>query len=150
MRVVVESFLKMGVLGELDTDTGELTPLPPDAPVTRDAAQGTYMKLGREMAVLYASAGELVLRVGDDVAGLGQGGADDTTKIALEGEGLRRLTVEKNGETLIAHQYANPVNPPMELDLTMAEEEDFDLGLFATHVQSSDKRRRFQLRKWGR
>ena len=141
MRLLVESFLKMGAFAELDTDTGELGPAPEGA--ERKQLKGAFMKLGREMACLYASEGDLFLRVGPEVARLGQ------AKVVLEGEGLRRLTVERDGRGVLSHQYPNPVNPPADLDGSLAEDEDFDLGLFTANVHKADERRRFQLRKWG-
>ena len=154
MRVLVESFLKRGQLGELETDTGVLHALAEGATPRRESAKGTYMKLGRETAFFYAQGGAFVLRVGDDVAMVHESevgsGELAATKVVLEGDGLRRLSVVKDGETVLAHQYPNPVNPPMEHDATLAEEEDFDLGLFAHNVLASEKRRRFLLGKWGR
>ncbi|NUO49848.1 MAG: hypothetical protein HOV80_13420 [Polyangiaceae bacterium] len=154
MRVLVESFLKRGHLGELETDTGVLHALAEGGAPPREAAKGAFMKLGRETAFFYAQGGAFVLRVGEDVAMIhaNEVGSSELagTKVVLEGDGLRRLSVVKNGETVLAHQYPNPVNPPMELDATLAEEEDFDLGLFAFNVLGSEKRRRFLLGKWGR
>lgn len=139
--IVVEDFLKRGVLSALDPSTGQLSEAPADAEPAQ--AKGAYMTLGRQLAILYADGGTLVLRVGEEIARL------DDAKVELSGEGLRTLTVERDGEAVLAHQYPNPVNPPMEYDPTLAEEEDFDLGLFVANVVSEDKRRRFQLRKWG-
>ncbi len=141
MRLLVESFLKMGAFAELDTETGELGPAPPGA--ERKRLTGAFMKLGREMACLYAHGGDLFLRVGPEVARLGD------VKVAIAGEGLRRLTVERDGREILSHQYPNPVNPPADLDGSLAEDEDFDLGLFAANVHNAADRRRFQLRKWG-
>lgn len=141
MAVVVEDFLKRGVLSALDPETGELVEAPAGA--ERTDAKGAYMTLGRELAVFYADGGDLVLRIGRDTARL------SGAKVQIEGDGLRRLTVARDGDELLTHQYPNPVNPPMEYDPTLAEEEDFDLGLFAANVHSEEKRRRFQLRKWG-
>jgi hypothetical protein len=153
MRVLCESFLKRGQLAELDTDTGALHPVA-DGAAARESAKGTYMKLGRETAFFYAQGGAFVLRVGEEIAMIQPNEVSASelaaTKVVLEGDGLRRLSVVKNGETVLAHQYPNPVNPPMELDPTLAEEEDFDLGLFAHNVLASEKRRRFLLGKWGR
>ncbi len=139
--LIVEDFLKRGVLSALDPSTGELSEAPADA--DRSRASGAYMTLGRRLAIFYADAGDLVLRVGDEVARL------DGAKVEIKGEGLRTLTVEHGGEPVLFHQYPNPVNPPMEYDPTLAEEEDFDLGLFAANIATEEKRRRFQLRKWG-
>jgi hypothetical protein len=165
MRVLVESFLKRGQLGELETDSGVLHALAEGAAPARESAKGAYMRLGRETAFFYVQGGAFVLRVGEDVAMIHEGevGAGELagaahgpaatasgTRVVLEGDGLRRLSVVKDGETVLAHQYPNPVNPPMELDPTLAEEEDFDLGLFAHNVLASEKRRRFLLGKWGR
>jgi hypothetical protein len=141
MRLLVEDFLKMGALAELDTETGELGAAPGGA--TRAEVRGAFMKLGPEMACFYVDGGELCLRVGAEVARLAE------SKVAILGDGLRRLTVEREGREILTHQYPNPVNPPVDLDGSLAEEEDFDLGLFATNVHNADKRRRFQLRKWG-
>ena len=154
MRILVESFLKRGQLAELETDTGALHAFAEGPEPPRESAKGAYMKLGRETAIFYTQGGAFVLRVGEDVAMIhaNEVGASDLagTRVVLEGDGLRRLSVVKDGETVLAHQYPNPVNPPMELDPTLAEEEDFDLGLFAHNVLASEKRRRFLLGKWGR
>jgi hypothetical protein len=68
--------------------------------------------------------------------------------VKLSGEDLRKLRIEKGGKLLLAHSYPNPINPPMEFDLGMAEEEDFDLGLFIANVASSPERVDFLLEKW--
>ncbi|MBK6513884.1 MAG: hypothetical protein IPG04_07100 [Polyangiaceae bacterium] len=140
MKLVVQDFLKTERLHELDTDSGDVTPAEGRE---RREARGYYAKLGRTPVVFYGASGKLHLRAGDHVAPLA--GA----KVELSGEGLRTLKVSRDEQVILSVQYPNPVNPPMELDLSMAEEEDFDLGLFVKNVTSSVKRRELMLAKWG-
>jgi hypothetical protein len=168
-ELVVQNFLRMSERSTFDTETGALAPsLSPDAPPA-----GYFTELGGEAVVFYASRGKLHLRVGETRCELGRGadlsaivGLEDLdgvrppklagpgfvektrTVVSLDGENLRKLRVETEGAVVLRHQYPNPIDPPMEFDLTMAEEEDFDLGLFVANVASSPDRVAFLLEKW--
>ncbi len=141
MRVLVEDFLRRGALRELETETRALGPAPEGA--VRADVRGTFMKLGAELAVFYRAGSDFALQIGEETALLA--GAS----VTFHAGGLRRLTVTKDDREILAHNYANPVNPPMEFDPTLAEEEDFDLGLFVSNVATKPERRRFLLGKWG-
>jgi hypothetical protein len=97
------------------------------------------MKLGATLVVLHAVDGQLSLRLGADVVPLGGATAQ------IEGSELRKLSILRDGAVVARHSYPNPVHPFMEWDITMAEEEDFDLGLFVANVLSSPRRRRHVL-----
>jgi hypothetical protein len=168
-ELVVQNFLRMSERSVFDTETGALAPtVPADAPTT-----GYFAELGGERVVFYATRGKLHLRVGETSCELGRGrdlsavvGLEDLdgvrppkltgpdfaektrTVVTLDGENLRKLRVETDGTVMLRHQYPNPIDPPMEFDLTMAEEEDFDLGLFVANVASSPDRVAFLLEKW--
>jgi hypothetical protein len=170
-ELVVQNFLRMSEFAAFDPETGALEiPAPrPSSPV------GYFTELGGERVTFYALRGRLQLRVGETVCELGRGaelsavvGLEDLdgvrpprlapaaapfksrTVVSLEGENVRKLKVETDGAVVLRHQYPNPIDPPMEFDLTMAEEEDFDLGLFVANVASSPDRVDFLLQKWGR
>lgn len=144
MKLLVQDFLKSAKLHQLDTETGEVSPAPlqGSAQQTGEQAKGYFAALGRTPVVFYAHRGDFHLRAGEDVQSL------SGATVEVTGEGLRTLRILKNGEVVLRVAYANPVNPPMELDLSMAEEEDFDLGLFVKNVVGSPKRRERMLAKW--
>ncbi len=137
MKLPLQDFTKCAVRRVFDTETGAFDAASDDAPT-----RGYFMQLGDKPVVLYADRGALHLRVGDRAAPLS--GAE----VEVKGEGLRTLKVVRKGEVVISLSYPNPVNPPMEFDLTMAEEEDFDLGLFVHNVSASLRRRDALLAKW--
>jgi hypothetical protein len=137
MKLAVRDFAKLARWGELDTDTGAIAPL--DEP---GKEKGYFMRLGDTDLTFCAVSGKLMLLTGDAQVPL----AD--SKVEVAGEDLRTLRVERDGELLLRVAYPNPVNPPMELDFTMAEEEDFDLGLFVKNVLASEKRKTIMLKKW--
>jgi hypothetical protein len=164
----------MSERGAFDPETGALAPLE-SVPLELDGATpvGYFAELGGERVVFFAARGKLQLRVGEMSCELGKG-VDLSAVVALEdldgvrppklagrgfvektrtvvclaGENLRKLRVETEGSVVLRHQYPNPIDPPMDLDLTMAEEEDFDLGLFVANVASSPDRVSFLLEKW--
>lgn len=63
--------------------------------------------------------------------------------------GRKRFAVKRRGSTIHERWYADPVDPPMSDDYTSAEEEDFDLPLFAANVLTSPDRKRFFELRWG-
>lgn len=140
MKLVVQDFLRSSRLHELDTESGALAPVEGRE---RAESRGYFATLGKTPVVFYATGGKLHLRVGEALAPL------PGAKVELTGEGLRTLKVSKDDQLLVSLQYPNPVNPPMELDNSMAEEEDFDLGLFVSNVVGSARRRQHLLAKWG-
>lgn len=168
-ELVVQNFLRLSERSAFDSETGALAPLES----TDATSSGYFAELGGERVVFFAARGKLQLRVGETSCELGRGadlsavvGLEDLdgvrppklagpgfvektrTVVSLEGENLRKLRVETEGEVVLRHQYPNPIDPPMEFDLTMAEEEDFDLGLFVANVASSPDRVSFLLEKW--
>ncbi len=147
MKLMVRNFSSMARWGELDTDTLELRETPPPSGGAPPREHGYFGKLGDAEVVFYASAGKLRLSADKDPVEL-----SDDLQVELAGEELRTLRLcrskDAGGDVLLRLSYPNPVNPPMEFDLTMAEEEDFDLGLFVRNVVSSDRRREFMLAKW--
>jgi hypothetical protein len=167
--MLVLDFLRANTFFSFDPATGALAPS-----ATQGAPKGVVMELGDQRAVFFAESGRLHLHLGEERCVLGKG-ADlsaevelpdedgsrasvvrgpgnepgaDTVVVKLSGEDLRKLRIEKGGKLLLAHSYPNPINPPMEFDLGMAEEEDFDLGLFIANVASSPERVDFLLEKW--
>lgn len=147
MKLVVQDFLRCKQLFVLDTDTGALHGLDPseaEAPTaTVDKPSGYVTKLGGTPVVFYAEAGRLRLRLGDETHVL-----SGPVQVELAGEGLRTLRVRSGEEVLARLSYPNPVNPPMEFDLTLAEEEDFDLGLYIKNVMASHQRKTHLLTRW--
>ena len=142
MKVAVRDFLQSSKVHELDTDSGAVSAAASaDVPV-----RGYYSKLGDSSVVFYADQGRLVVRAGEAHAFVGPIGA--RAKVELSGENLRTLRVVEGDEVLFRLTYPNPVNPPMELDLSMAEEEDFDLGLYVKNVTSDFKRAKNMLERW--
>lgn len=142
MKIAVRDFLVSSKLHELDTDSGAVTAASSaDIPV-----RGYCAKLGDTHVAFYADQGRLVVRAGDAQAAVGPIGVG--AKVELTGENLRTLRVVDGGEVLLRVTYPNPVNPPMELDLSMAEEEDFDLGLYVRNVTSDFKRARRMIDRW--
>lgn len=140
MKLVVRDFAKLSRWGELDTDTGAVAPL--EGADANRKEQGYFMRLGDSQLSFCAVSGKLMLLTSDAQVGL------SGSKVELTGEELRTLRVSHEGEQLLRIAYPNPVNPPMELDFTMAEEEDFDLGVFVKNVLGSEKRKTIMLKKW--
>jgi hypothetical protein len=137
MKLAVRDFAAPARWGELDSETGAVAPLEQPG-----KEKGYFMRLGDVDVAFCAISGKLMLLTGDAQVTL----ADSEVEVA--GEDLRTLRVERKGELLLRVAYPNPVNPPMELDFTMAEEEDFDLGLFVKNVLASEKRKTIMLKKW--
>jgi hypothetical protein len=140
VRVVVENFLKQAELRELDLGTGRLAE-PTGSPARTDA-KGVFMTLGETLVVFHTEDGALTLRIGDDVVPL------EHATVELEGEDLRTLRVLREGEEVARLSYPSPIHPFPEWDLSMAEEEDFDLGLFVRNVLGSPTRQKFLRTKW--
>lgn len=138
--LLLQDFLASKKRRAFDSSSGELSAAPEDA--ADQPARGYFAKLGDQNAFLYASAGKLVLRIGDESCVF----ADQKTEFG--GDGLRTLRVKKGDQAVMRVSYPNPVNPPMELDFTFSEEEDFDFGLFIHNVLSSEDRVKFLIRKW--
>jgi hypothetical protein len=138
VTLVLEDFLEQDRLRQLDERTGVLHELS-----TKGRAQGLFMTLGSTLVVLHAADGQLVLRLGADVVPLRGATAE------LEGAELRRLAIVRDGAVVARLTYPNPVHPFMDWDGTMAEEEDFDLGLFTANVLGSPRRRRHLLERLG-
>ncbi|MBW2458709.1 MAG: hypothetical protein JRI68_29695 [Deltaproteobacteria bacterium] len=137
MTVIVEDFLQEDRLRELDPETGQL-----GSPSVPRGAQGVFMQLGRTLVVLHTADGGLTLRLGAEVVELAGATAE------LEGGELRTLQILRDGAVIARHVYPNPVHPFMGWDLTMAEEEDFDLGLYVANVLRSPGRRRHVIDQW--
>jgi len=137
VTVIVESFLEQDRLQQLDPATGKLSS--PEGP---GEAKGVFMQLGRTLVALHAAEGALTLQLGAEQVPLAGATA------AMAGRELRTLHILRDGEVVARHVYPNPVHPFMEWDLTMAEEEDFDLGLFVANVLSSPERRRQVVEQW--
>jgi len=140
MKLSVRDFLSRGRWGELDTDTGALTRLV-EAP-SEPKEKGYFMRLGDAEVSFCAEGGKLMLVTEAARVAL----AD--AKVEHAGEELRTLRVQQGGEQALRLSYPSPINPPMEFDFTMAEEEDFDLGLFVKNVLTSEKRKTLMLKKW--
>lgn len=150
MRLIVQDFLRCKHLFQLDTESGALAEIATDTPGEAEGAQkletkpsGYFTKLGGTPVAFYAEAGRLRLRLGDETHIL-----TGPVKVELAGEGLRTLRIRSGEDVLARISYPNPVNPPMEFDMTLAEEEDFDLGLFVTNVMSSQRRKTHLLERW--
>jgi hypothetical protein len=139
MKLTVRDFAKLSRWGELDTETGAVDPVEKPANAKE---RGYFMRLGDSDVSFCAVSGKLMLLTREAQVGLAG------SKVEVSGEDLRTLRVEREGEQVMRVAYPNPVNPPMELDFTMAEEEDFDLGLFVKNVLASEKRKTIMLRKW--
>jgi hypothetical protein len=131
VTLVLEDFLEQDRLQQLDERTGALC-----EPEAGQSAAGVFMELGSTLVVLHVADGQLMLRLGADVVPLGGATAE------LEGTELRRLQILRDGAVVARLTYPNPVHPFMEWDTTMAEEEDFDLGLFVANVLRSPRRSR--------
>jgi hypothetical protein len=140
VKLLIEDFLKQDHLQELDLATGQLEV--PTRKVSRSDAKGVFMRLGDAVVVFHAQDGALLLRIGDDVVPLGG------TTVELEGEDLRKLRVLRNGDEIARLSYPTPIHPFVDWDFTLAEEEDFDLGLFVRNVLASPQRQRFLRTKW--
>jgi hypothetical protein len=140
VKLLVEDFLKQSHLQELDLGTGQLGPAADAA--SRGDAKGVYMQLGDALVVLHALDGTLTLRIGDDAVPLGG------TTVELEGEDLRKLRVLRDGEEIARLSYPNPIHPFLDWDFSLAEEEDFDLGVFVRNVLASPTRQKFLRGKW--
>jgi hypothetical protein len=140
VRVLVEDFLKHNQLQELDLGTGKLAA--PARAAERSDAKGVFMQLGDALVVFHAQEGALTLRIGDDVVPL------NGTTVELEGEDLRKLRVLRDGDEIARLAYPNPIHPALDWDFSLAEEEDFDLGLFVRNVLASPKRQKFLRTKW--
>jgi len=52
------------------------------------------------------------------------------------------------GDEIARLSYPNPIHPAIDWDFTLAEEEDFDLGLFVRNVIASPTRQKFLRSKW--
>ena len=139
MKLAVRDFSTPSRWGELDTETGAIGAREKPAD---EKEHGYFARLGDTDVAFCALSGKLMLLTADSQVGL----AD--SKVDVTGEGLRTLRVERDGELLLRVAYPNPINPPLELDFTMAEEEDFDLGLFVKNVLASEKRKTIMLKKW--
>ncbi len=137
MTVVVEDFLQEDRLQQLDPATGRLTSLAAPA-----AAQGVFMELGRTLVAFHVAEGSLTLQLGAQQVSL------VGVTAAIEGNELRTLKILRDGEVVARHVYPNPVHPFMGWDLTMAEEEDFDLGLYVANVVRSSRRRQQVIELW--
>jgi hypothetical protein len=140
MKLLVEDFLKQSQLRELDLATGTLAA--PTGAVERTEAKGVYMQLGDALVVLHALDGTLTLRIGEDVVPL------SGATVELEGEDLRKLRVLRDGEEIARLRYPSPIHPFLDWDFTLAEEEDFDLGVFVRNVVASPTRQKFLRSKW--
>jgi hypothetical protein len=140
VKLLVEDFLKQNHLQELDLATGRLAA--PARKAERGDAKGVFMQLGDALVVFHAQDGALLLRIGDDVVPLGG------TTVELEGEDLRKLRVLRDGDEIARLSYPNPIHPAVDWDFTLAEEEDFDLGLFVRNVIASPQRQKFLRNKW--
>jgi hypothetical protein len=140
VKLAVRDFAAPARWGELDTETGAVSPL--EKPAGDEKEQGYFMRLGDSEVSFCAVSGKLMLLTTDAQVAL------TGSRVEVAGEDLRTLRVEREGELLMRVAYPNPVNPPMELDFTMAEEEDFDLGLFVKNVLASEKRKTIMLKKW--
>ena len=139
--MLVQDFLRAGAFFDFDPQTGALQRLATDGE-HRDA-KGVAMRLGDVPVVFYAQSGKLALRIGDDTVAL-----RPNLKVSVSGEDLRHLAVEENGNSILRHAYQNPIDPPMDFDLGLAEEEDFDLGLFVANVVASRERASLLLERW--
>ena len=140
MSLLVEDFLKQNHLQELDLRTGALRA--PARAAERSEAKGVFMQLGDALVVFHSLDGVLTLRIGDDAVPL------NGATVELEGEDLRKLRVLQGGEEVARLSYPNPIHPFPDWDFTLAEEEDFDLGLFVRNVVASPQRQKFLRSKW--
>lgn len=140
MRVLVQDFLRADAFFEFDPETGALS-----TAVAAAGARpcGVTMQLGEARATFFGHQGKLELRVGDDRVAL-----RGDVAVKLTGEDLRKLAVHAGDLVVLRHAYPNPIDPPMDFDLGMAEEEDFDLGLFVANVAGSAERVAFLLERW--
>lgn len=138
--MLVQDFLRAGAFFEFDPGTGALERS--DAPAD-PRPKGVAMKLGEANAVFFAERGRLALRIGEETVLLKPG-----FDVSVRGEDLRHLAIEDGGTVLLRHAYLNPIDPPMDFDLGMAEEEDFDLGLYVAAVASSRERADLLLERW--
>lgn len=141
MKIPLQDFLVARKVGDFDVGTGELSPTA-DAAAPAPKPRGYYTKLGDQLACLYLASGKLTLRIGDESCPMVD------AKTEFSGEGLRSLRIKKGDRVVMKASYPNPVNPPMEFDYSIAEEEDFDFGLFIHNVFSSEKRVRHLVEKW--
>ncbi len=138
--MLVQDFLRAGAFFDFDPETGSLAPAEA-APGPHP--QGVAMRLGDLNAVFFANQGKLTLRVGNETVPL-----RSSQKVSLRGEDLRHLAIEEDGNVILRHAYQNPIDPPMDFDLGMAEEEDFDLGLYVANVAASRERANLLLDRW--
>lgn len=141
MKIPLQDFLVARKISDFDVGTGQLSATAKEA-AEPPKPRGYYTKLGEQLACLYLASGKLTLRIGDESCVLVD------TKTELLGDGLRTLRVKKGEQAVMRVSYPNPVNPPMELDFSIAEEEDFDFGLFVHNVVSSEDRVKHLIRKW--
>jgi hypothetical protein len=60
----------------------------------------------------------------------------------------KHLSLERAGRTLCELWYTDPVYPPMSVDFTAAQEEDFDLPLLVAAVLNAPEEQRALERRW--
>lgn len=140
--MIVESFDVAGVYAEFSPGTGRIRQLDPPPPPRGDGRRGHFGTLAGLTVVLYRADGGLRLRVGD---GPDVPLTERTLVRHRDVDGTRTWSVtdpSATPPTVVELSYPAPAFLPEDtFDPTMTEDEDFDMGLFITHVVSDPRRR---------
>lgn len=101
--------------------------------------RGHFSKVDHHMVILYRDDDSLHLRVDKSDVVLDQ----RCTASLLRGD-RQVLTIQRDGNTILSLDYARPaIDPPLDMDPTWTEEQDFDFGLFVYNVlKNADRRAR--------
>jgi hypothetical protein len=106
---------------------------------------GVFDFLSRVLVALYAIAGCLILRIGNEVIPL-----DIGVEVIVNGDsGSRLLTINKDGNEVVSLIYTISDASVFSDGLTpFVENEDFDFGLFVANVAADSGRRCVVLENW--
>lgn len=106
---------------------------------------GVFDFLSGVLVALYAIAGCLILRIGNEVIPL-----DIGVGVIVNGDsGTRLLTINQDGNEVVSLIYTIPDASVFSDGLTpFVENEDFDFGLFVANVASDSGRRCVVLENW--
>lgn len=139
--ILLQSYDRYDDLLELDFVTGAIRFLSraKEPQLASETIRGMYSTLCSDVVLLYRRNDRLFLRArGQDIE------VDDTTAFVLKRAFPQsRLTVVRGGNALFQWDYETPIPvPPLADDPTpFVEEEDFDFGLFLSHVTADPDRK---------
>jgi hypothetical protein len=147
----VDSFDNFATVGEFDAGSGSIRAMPRESSPA-EAVRGHFAELGDMTAVLYRDQQSLRLRIGDAVYPLAEGTEIHWRQISaptwddnwtLTGRAVSELTAAapEIGTTTVRYESGVPSGPPLSMDLSPTDEEDWDFGLFVRNVFADEPRR---------